>query len=77
MAAKTRIRTLEGRIERLQDKLKDAETSLYDNKLYQEGEQDDLQNLLREQLSLAAQIETLESEWIEKSERLEQLQSLN
>jgi len=74
---KTRIRTLEGRIERLQDKLKDVETSLYDNKLYQEGEQDDLQNLLREQLSLAAQIETLESEWIEKSERLEQLQSLN
>ncbi|MBD3648287.1 MAG: ATP-binding cassette domain-containing protein, partial [Pseudomonadales bacterium] len=70
---KTRIKTLEERLERLHAKLRETEEALADNKLYEGTDQSELQSLLREQLSLKDSIAELEEEWLEKSQALEAL----
>ena len=69
---RTRLKTIEERIDRLKDKLEIVITSLSDNAIYEQSEVDNLQNLLRDQMGLKDEIETLEEEWFEKSEILEQ-----
>ena len=69
---RTRIKTIEERIDRLKDKLEIVIAALSDNAIYEQSEVDNLQNLLRDQMGLKDEIETLEEEWFEKSEILEQ-----
>ncbi len=70
---KTRIRTLEQRLERLHRRLRETEEALADVSLYQDEEKDDLQSLLRDQASLKEAIAELEEEWVAKTERLDSL----
>ncbi len=68
---RTRLRTNEGRLERLQRKLAEVETALADPDLYERDSGPSLEQLLREQLELKAQIESLEEEWLSLSAELE------
>ena len=67
----TKIKTLESRLERLNRKLAEVEASLGEVTLYQQTDSDDLQGLLREQISLKEQVELIEEEWLEVGEELE------
>jgi ATP-binding cassette subfamily F protein 3 len=67
----TKIKTLESRLERLNRKLAEVEASLGDVTLYQQTDSDDLQGLLREQISLKEQVELIEEEWLKLGEELE------
>jgi len=68
---KTKLRTLETRLERLNRKLGEVEEALTDTSLYENGGGDDLQSLLRDQLSLKEQIGDLEESWLEMTTMLE------
>jgi ATP-binding cassette, subfamily F, member 3 len=74
---KTRIRTLEKSLERLQRKLAEVDGALAQPEIYQRDGNDhdsrSLQQLLRDQLSLKEEIEEQESEWLEQSTLLESL----
>ncbi len=70
---RTRLRTNEGRLERLQRKLVEVETELAAPDLYERDSGPSLQQLLRDQLELKEQIEALEEEWLELSTELEAL----
>ena len=67
----SRLKTLETRLERLQRKLAEVNERLADVSLYQDGGNDDLQGLLREQISLKEQISEVEETWLATSEALE------
>jgi len=68
---KTKLRTLETQLERLNRKLGEVEEGLTDSSLYENGGGDDLQSLLRDQLNLKDQIGELEESWLEMSTMLE------
>ena len=68
---KTKLRTLETQLERLNRKLGEVEEGLTDSSLYENGGGDDLQSLLREQLSLKDQISELEESWLDMTTTLE------
>ena len=68
---RTRINTLDGKIERLHRKLNDIEQRLADPEIYQTNDHPQLQNFLRDQLELKNQLEPLEEEWLTLSEALE------
>ena len=68
---KTKLRTLETQLERLNRKLGEVEEGLTDSSLYENGGGDDLQSLLRDQLNLKDQIGELEESWLEMSTVLE------
>ena len=73
---KTRLNTLEKKMERLQRKLSEVEVQLADPAIYQEPQSQDasgmsLQSLLRDQTELKEQLEELEGEWLEISTDLE------
>ena len=68
---KTKLRTLETQLERLNRKLGEVEEGLTDSSLYENGGGDDLQSLLRDQLNLKDQIGELEESWLEMSTTLE------
>ena len=68
---KTKLRTLETQLERLNRKLGEVEEGLTDSSLYENGGGDDLQSLLRDQLYLKDQIGELEESWLEMSTILE------
>mgnify|MGYP000884817098 FL=1 len=68
---KTKLRTLETQLERLNRKLGEVEEGLTDSSLYENGGGDDLQSLLRDQLYLKDQIGELEESWLEMSTMLE------
>ncbi|MCB1644786.1 MAG: ATP-binding cassette domain-containing protein, partial [Pseudomonadales bacterium] len=70
---RTRIKTLDERMERLHRKLAEVDTALGDTTLYESRENNQLQSLLRDQLSLREELEAAEEEWFEKSARLEEL----
>ena len=70
---KTRLKTLDTRLERLQRKLSEVNGGLSDVNLYQDSKAGALQGLLREQLNLKEQIELIEEDWLELSERLDAL----
>lgn len=68
---KTRIKTLESQLERLQNKLGEVETSLNDPGMFQDHENPKLQVLLTDQLALTEQIDALENEWLELQQEAE------
>lgn len=68
---KTRMNTIDTRMERLQRKLGEVEASLNDPGIYQDQDNPDLQNLLRDQIELASQLSDLENEWLEASHKLD------
>ena len=70
---KTRIKTLEDRLERLQAKLTAVDTDLANPDLYQQGADNNLQRLLRDKLGLEEEIAGLEEQWLEHHEMLEAL----
>ena len=70
---KTRIKTLEDRLERLQAELTAVDTDLANPDLYQQGADNNLQRLLRDKLGLEEEIAGLEEQWLEHHEMLEAL----
>ena len=75
---KTRLNTLDGKMERLQRKLAEVEQQLSDPAIYQSRDvhakqEVDLQSLLRDQMELKEQLEALEGEWLEVSTELESI----
>ena len=76
---KTRLNTLDNRMERLQRKLGEVEQQLSDPAIYQsrdghEKQELGLQSLLRDQMELKEQLEAMEGEWLEVSTELESIQ---
>ena len=69
---RTRIATIDKRMTRMGEKLKEVETRLQDPNLYTEAG-NDVQPLLREQASVKDAILELEAEWLDLSEELEAL----
>ena len=72
---RTRISTLDDRMARLHRKLGEVETRLTEPTLYETRDHPDLQGLLRDQMELKAQLETMEEEWLALSTELESLES--
>ena len=75
---KTRLNTLENKMERLQRKLGEVDQQLSDPAIYQsrsdhEKQAVDLQSLLRDQTEFKEQLEVMESEWLEISTKLESI----
>ena len=75
---KTRLNTLDNRMERLQRKLGEVEQQLSDPAIYQSRDghakqEVDLQSLLRDQTELKEQLEAMEGEWLEVSAELESI----
>ena len=75
---KTRLNTLDNRMERLQRKLGEVEQQLSDPAIYQSRDghakqEIDLQSLLRDQTELKEQLEAMEGEWLEVSTELESI----
>ena len=62
---KTRLNTINRRIDRLQSRLFEIEAKLADPKLYEDYENPDLHVLLKNQHSLKAELEPLEEEWLD------------
>ena len=71
---RTRINTLEKRLERLQRKLSEIETSLASPDIYNDSENSDLQNLIRDQVALREQIHDIEGQWLDLHTKLETIQ---
>jgi ATP-binding cassette subfamily F protein 3 len=71
---RTRIRTLEQRLERLQRKFQEVETALSEPDVYDKDGGATLQRLLRERLELTAEIETVENDWLVQSDELEAME---
>jgi len=70
---RTKISTLEKQLERLQRKLADIETQLSSPETYNSDDGPDLQNLIRDQLALKAEIDDVEHQWLELNSDLEAL----
>jgi len=70
---RARLKTLDTSLERLQRKLTEVDTKLADNSTYDENQVGDLQNLVRDQLSLKEEIVSVEEQWLEATETLEEL----
>lgn len=67
------IRKLEQQLDKLHAQLVDVEQTLADPELYQESCKKTLTELLQKQAAIKLQSETVESQWLEKSETLESL----
>ena len=70
---KAGIAAVERRLQRLQGKLQDVEALLADTNLYSKERNGDLQDLLRDRMSLVDAIESAEDEWLQHSSALEAL----
>ncbi len=68
---KTRLKTLDDRIARLQRKLAETEEKLSDPAIYADADNPDLQGLIRDQAELKEQLDILENEWLSLSEEIE------
>ena len=68
---RTRIRTLDERLERLSKKLAEIEAELSNSDIYTREEGASVQQLLKDQLELKSQIEEIESQWLNLSAQLE------
>jgi ATP-binding cassette subfamily F protein 3 len=66
----TRIKTIDSRLTRLNEKRKAVEEALSDPKHYSDPGSPTLQPLLRDQQTLIAQIEALEEEWLNLEDEL-------
>ena len=74
---KTRLNTLNSRMERLQIKLVKVEDKLADPGFYEDYDNVDLQGLLRDQLTIKDELNELEETWLELQLKLESLQLQN
>ncbi len=72
---RSRLKTLESLIDRLQRKLSEVESELAENKTYDADNMDNLQNLIRVQIDLKEDLEPLEEEWFQHTEALELIQA--
>ena len=70
---KSEISKLEKRLQRLNNKLNDANEELANPDLYSGNPSDNLQDLIRNQLELSNEVERVEKEWIENVTKLEKL----
>ena len=70
---RTRLKTIEKQLERLQRKMSSVESELSQSDVYERDTGISLNQLLRNQLELREQIDGLEAEWLEKSAELEEL----
>ena len=70
---RTRLKTIEKQLERLQRKMNDVESELAKPDIYDRDTGTSLNQLLRDQLVLREQMDDLEAEWLEKSAELEEL----
>ncbi len=68
---KNRIKRIERKIERTQNRLKLVETHLGDDLIYQPDQKARLEGLIFEQTDLQKQIESLEESWLDLSEQLD------
>jgi ATP-binding cassette subfamily F protein 3 len=68
---KTKILSLEKSLERLHRKLGEVDLALAKNTIYEKDNEDNLQNLIRDQMSLKDEIAILEEEWLSKTDLLE------
>jgi len=68
---RTRLNTLGKRMERLERKLKETEEKLNDPGIYENPDNPDLQSLIRDQVSLSEELSSLEDEWLELHDQLE------
>lgn len=68
--ARTKLRNLETRLERLGGKLEEVEAQLADNDLYNPDRADELHDLVRQQQNLKEEINLAEENWLELSEEL-------
>jgi len=68
---KTRIKSLESSLERLNRKLTEVDVKLADNSIYESKQEGNLQNLVRDQISLKEEISLIEEEWLMKTNELE------
>ena len=68
---RTRMRTLEQQLDRLQRKLTEVETELSKPDIYNREDGASLQQLLKDQLELKQQINTAETEWLQHSKKLD------
>ncbi|MBR9869191.1 MAG: ATP-binding cassette domain-containing protein [Oceanospirillales bacterium] len=69
------IETLEAGLDKVTAELQQLETLLTDVSLYEESNRDQLKRLLQQQGELQQKAEAIESQWMEKLEELEQLES--
>ncbi|WP_372599728.1 ATP-binding cassette domain-containing protein [Amphritea sp.] len=69
------IETLEAGLDKITAELQQLETLLTDVSLYEESNRDQLKRLLQQQGELQQKAEAIESQWMEKLEELEQLES--
>ena len=72
---KSEISKLEKRLQRLNNKLNEANEELANPDLYSGNPSDNLQDLIRNQLELSNEVERVEKEWIENVTKLEKLTS--
>ena len=68
---RTKIRTLDQRLERLSRKLVAIETELSNPDIYTRGKGTSVQQLLKDQLELKSQIGEIETQWLDLSAQLE------
>jgi len=68
---KTRIKSLESSLERLNRKLTEVDVKLADNSIYESQQEGNLQNLVRDQINLKEEISLVEEEWLMKTNELE------
>lgn len=69
---KTQVRSVESRLERLNEKLKTVETELADSQLYEGDHADKLHDLVRNRQNLQDEIELAEEDWLKLSEQLDE-----
>ncbi|MCV6612201.1 MAG: ATP-binding cassette domain-containing protein [Amphritea sp.] len=72
---KKAIEKLEQQLDKLTEQLQSIEEQLVDNSLYEESKKDQLKQLLQQQGDLQQQAETVEMEWMEKLEQLEEMEA--
>ncbi|OGT69879.1 MAG: ABC transporter ATP-binding protein [Gammaproteobacteria bacterium RIFCSPLOWO2_02_FULL_57_10] len=70
---KNEIKRLEQKLEKLHVELKQVEDKLADATLYEESRKKDLTTLLQKQATLKSECDTVEEQWLEKSEQFESL----
>jgi ATP-binding cassette subfamily F protein 3 len=68
---RTRIRTIEQQMDRLQRKLREIETALSDPDIYTQEQGSSVQQLLKDQMELKTQINDRETKWLEITQALE------
>ena len=69
-----RTQAIEKRIDQLENEAKIRETALSDSGIYEDAQKDTLKKILHQQGIEAAELDELETEWMELNEQLEQAQ---